>query len=376
VTGYSVVAIEAAAAGAPADAPRVQTGVRLGTGATSATLTLDAAKQYDIEVRSLAGARMSEAFAPVAPGTTPGEPGTVDTTAPSLSTSPALTGDTVVQARSITVNSDGDVFYTTDGTDPTVADMPSATAKLLKTGETIPVTAEMTLNVVAFDAAGNKSPVLTGKVAPAPAAAAVSPTAIVVDSFGAGRINLSWDAVADATDYRVKVFRNPGNGQPQVELTELERIVTTPSVAFEGLTPNPVAATGQTQEKYNFRISARTPAGTAFSSPATTVNQFIPGDDVTVGLARYRAGNEFRLEGTGTAVGATITFYRPNATNTGPGAAITVGGTALRTTVVAGATPAAGDWALTVPAPLPTNPGTLWIKSDKGGVASLAVRTD
>ena len=101
--------------------------MRLGAAATTTTLTLDPAKQYDFEVRSLAGPRMSEAFAPVTPGNTPGDPG--DVTPPTLTTNPGPRR-TMAERQVVTVTSDGDVYYTTDGSDVRPGDMPSATAKL------------------------------------------------------------------------------------------------------------------------------------------------------------------------------------------------------------------------------------------------------
>jgi hypothetical protein len=364
VTGYSVVAIEAAPAGAPADAPRNQTGVRLGAAATTTTLTLDPAKQYDIEVRSIAGPRMSEAFAPVTPGSTPGGPG--DETPPTLSTTPALS-DTAVQTRSVTVTSDGDVYYTTDGSDPTLADMPADNATLY----TAPIqvaAANTTIKLAAFDASGNITR-LQGVASPAPAATAAVPTGLTVESVGAagadaaapqGRVSLSWNAVQDATDYRVQAWTVVGTGTSAVatRAAQFDKIVTTPTADITNLPKN---TDGQ---RYRFRVASRTPAATAFSANSGMVDATVAGDEVAIELADYRTGNEFRLGGSASIVGATITVLRSNTAGTAP--TTTVLGTAPVTAV---APPeVGGEWELRI-APPPANPGKVFIRSSQGGVA-------
>jgi Chitobiase/beta-hexosaminidase C-terminal domain len=364
VTGYSVVAIEAAPAGAAADAPRNQTGVRLGAAATNTTLTLDPAKQYDIEVRSIAGPRMSEAFTggPTAGGTTGGQDGV----GPSLTSTPALS-ETVANASSVTVAGSTDVYYTTDGTDVLTGDVPSATAKVYS--GPIPITAANTrVNVVGFDAAGDTTR-LTGLVSPAAAAAATVPTDVRVESVGAaganatapqGRVNLSWTAVKDATDYRVQVWTVTGTGATAAvtRAAAFDKIVTTSTAEITNLPKN---TDGQ---RYRFRVAARTPAATTFSTNSTQVDATVPGDEVAIELADYRTGNEFRLGGSASLVGATITVLRSNAAGTAP--TTTVVGTAAVTAV---APPeVGGEWELRI-APPPVNPGKVFIKSSQGGVA-------
>ena len=368
VTGYNVVAIEAAPAGAPADAPRNQTGVRLGAAATNATLTLDPAKQYDFEVRSIAGPRMSEAFKAASPATTPGT-GTdaQDGVGPELTSTPALS-ETVANASSVTVSGSTDVYYTTDGTDVLTGDVPSATAKVY-TGP-IPITAANTrVNVVGFDAAGDTS-TLTGLVSPAPAAAAAVPTGLAVESVSGagadpaapqGKVNLSWTAVKDATDYRVQAWTVTGTGTNAVvtRAAQYDKVVTTSTAEITNLPKN---TDGQ---RYRFRVASKTPAGTAFSGNSTPVDATVPGDSVAIELADYRTGTEFRLGGSASIVGATITVYRGNAAGTA--ATTTVLGTAPVTAV---APPeVGGEWELRISPPPATAPGTVFIKSSQGGVA-------
>jgi hypothetical protein len=362
VTGYSVVAIEKLAA---ADAPRPQVGMRLGATATSTTLTLDPAKQWDIEVRSLAGPRMSEAFAPVTPGNTPGEPG--DVTPPTLSTTPGLSA-TAVLTRSVAVTSDGDVYYTTDGSDPTLFDMPADNA-VLYTAPIQVTAANTTIKLAAFDAAGNITR-LQGVASPPAAAVAAVPTGLTVDSVAAagpdaaapqGRVSLSWNAVPDATEYRVNAWTVVGVGANAVvtRAAQFDKRVTTPNAEITNLPKN---TDGQ---KYRFRVASRTPAATTFSANSAPIDATVAGDDVAIEQADFRAGVDFRLGGSGSIVGSTVTIYRGNAAGT------------AATTLVLGTAPVTalappeigGEWELRL-APAPTTaPGTVFIKSSNGGVA-------
>jgi hypothetical protein len=366
VTGYSVVAIEKAAATAPADAPRNQTGVRLGAAATSTTLTLDPAKQYDFEVRSIAGPRMSEAF--TATGTaTPGTGTSAqDGVGPTLTSTPTLS-ETVANAASVTVSGSTDVYYTTDGSAVLTGDVPSATAKVY-TGPIPITTANTRVNVAGFDAAGDTT-VLTGLVSPAPAAVAAVPTGLAVEGvIGAGpdaaapkgQVNLSWTGVKDATDYRVQVWTVAGTGTTATvtRAAQFDKIVTTSTAEITNLPKN---ADGQ---KYRFRVASRTPASTAFSANSTNVDAAVPGDTVGIEQADYKTGVDFRLGGSGSIVGATITVLRSNAAGTAP--TTTVLGTAPVTALVA--PEVGGEWVLRI-APPPANPGKVFIRSSQGGVA-------
>jgi Chitobiase/beta-hexosaminidase C-terminal domain len=365
VTGYSVVAIEALPAGAAADTPRIQTGVRVGATATTATLTLDPAKQYDIEVRSIAGTGMSAPFTggPTAGG---GTTSAQDGVGPELTSTPALS-ETVANAASVTVSGSDDIYYTTDGSDVLTGDVPSATAKVY-TGPIPITTANTRVNVVGFDAAGDTS-TLTGLVSPAPAAVAAVPTGLTVESVGGagadpaapqGRVSLSWTGVKDATDYRVQVWTVVGTGTTATvtRAAQYDKIVTTSTADITNLPKN---ADGQ---RYRFRVASRTPAATTFSANSTPVDAAVPGDTVAIELADYRTGTEFRLGGSGTIVGATITVLRSNTAGTAP--TTTVLGTAPVTAV---APPeVGGEWELRI-APPPANPGKVFIRSSQGGVA-------
>nr|WP_157358992.1 fibronectin type III domain-containing protein [Arthrobacter sp. Soil782] len=141
VTGYSVVAIDQAIT----NGQQVQLGMRTGASATQSTIAnLNPASTYTVEVRSLAGPRMSDAYT-VAPATVP-QPG--DTTVPTLALSPAPDPGAVIQTNSVTVTGDGQNFFTTDGSPVVSGGLPSDTARLYTTP--IAITGPTTLKVASI----------------------------------------------------------------------------------------------------------------------------------------------------------------------------------------------------------------------------------
>ncbi|HEY0125777.1 MAG TPA: hypothetical protein VGB58_01425, partial [Blastococcus sp.] len=139
---------------------------------------------------------------------------------------------------------------------------------------------------------------------------------------------------------------------------QFDKIVTTPTAAITNL---PKSADNQ---KYRFRVASRTPNATTFSANSGIVDAAVPGDSVAIELADFRTGTEFRLGGSASIVGATITVLRSNAAGTAP--TTTVIGTAPVTAV---APPeVGGEWELRI-APPPANPGKVFIRSSQGGVA-------
>ncbi|HWT22900.1 MAG TPA: fibronectin type III domain-containing protein, partial [Solirubrobacteraceae bacterium] len=130
VTGYSVVAIEDETS---AFGEQSQVGVRTGAPSTRTTIDgLDPAESYTVEVRSLAGARMSEAFAVTVPGQTPDAP-TGDLTAPVVTATPEPVDGIAAKTKTVTLvaNEDVDIYYTTDGSGVLAnGDLPSDTAQL------------------------------------------------------------------------------------------------------------------------------------------------------------------------------------------------------------------------------------------------------
>ncbi len=372
VTGYSVTAID--------QANQRQEGYRVGANATQVVVDgLTGGSLYGIEVRSMVGNDMGAPFALAGTITPPGEDGTPDTTAPVLTTDPVLTGTTAVVApnRSLTLSADeGTIYYTLDGspvTTETDGNVPSPSA-LIYQGP-IAITADNTAVAIAvIDAAGNATHA-SGVVSPAPAAAAVTPTGLAITSTGGagpdpaapqGRVALAWNPVTDAVSYRVRVFlRTEATATTPLTVTPmpaLDTIVTGTTADVTGLAKS---ADGQ---RYLFRVQSRTGATTPYSTLSAPVNHRVVGDDVAIGLAQFRTGDEFRINGSGTVPGATITVHRTNAAGTGPAAAPIAG----YPTAVVGALEVPGNtgaWDATVdPAPA-VAPTEIWIKSSEGGVS-------
>jgi hypothetical protein len=383
VTGYSVAAVAETANDSGAFR---QTGYQTDAGATQVVLDgLEADAVYDIQVRSIVeGNDMSAPFAlagTVTPGT--GGAGTGDTTAPVLTSTPALNGDTVVvaDARTVTLSADeGSIYYTADGSAVTTqpgGNVPSTTAKLVTSGTAIPITADNTrINVVVIDASGNATH-STGLVSPKPAALAVAPTGVAIVGFtgagpanNAGTISVGWNPVPDATEYQVRVYD--------------QTIGTTGATLLPQYDTTAVGATNATvtglpkseaNHRYLVRVRAKTPAATTYGpiSGGVAPTAIVPGDTIGVVSARWRAGDELEIRGSGTNVGAIITAYPSNAAGTGPGTRPLAG----YPTGVVGALDATGTgpWAIVVdPAPA-ANPGDIWVKSSEGHFVKVTVET-
>jgi Chitobiase/beta-hexosaminidase C-terminal domain/Fibronectin type III domain len=349
VTGYSV---EAIAKTTSASGEQVQIGKR--TGVTDhATITgLDPAESYDVEVRSLAGPRMSEAFTVNAAAPAPGAP--ADTTRPTLTATPAP-GAGVVETKSVTLAASDpddtkiDIYYTTDGSAALSGDLPSDSAKLYTAGQAIAITAPTQLNAVAFDPAGNSDP-LTGSYAP-PSAADPPPAAPAGLTATAGQesVTLRWTADDPAINrYGVQVYDAGGAKVGPLRET------TVKNLTISGLTAG---------TQYFFTVSASNDNGVTYG-PETGKVAAAPTratDQVTITTAKWKSG-DFRVTGTASVVGATVSLRvgAPDGPSLGNAA------------VTAAAPPATGgvyDFRLRNGAAPASNPGTIYVVSNGGGVA-------
>jgi hypothetical protein len=337
VTGYSVEAVGAA----DPSGQTVTRGLRVRASASQTTLTgLDPAETYTFEVRSQAGDKMSVPFS----AATAGAP--ADTTAPTLTLSPGPATGSVVEAGSVTVSSNGQVFYTTDGAPVISGDMPSDTAKLY-TGP-IPITGPTTVKVAAFDQAGNFVSA-EGDYKPLSVAALAAP-ANLAGSQTQNSVALTWDAVAGADGYQVSVYDAAG-----AQLANQPPVTAVPKQSITGLTA------GTT---YQFSVATKNAAGAGSNSAKLTKKTDAATDRVTITSAKWKSG-DFRIVGTGSLVGATVQAYRVNADGT-LGAAIT----GANAPVVVAAPPGIGDYSIRLRTNVPaTNPGRIFVKSSGGGIA-------
>jgi hypothetical protein len=347
VTGYSV---EAIAKTTSASGEQVQIGRRTGPNANSTTITgLAAGESYDVEVRSLAGARMSEAFTVSAATPAPDAP--ADTSLPTLSADPAPdAGGATVETKTVALagaDPDGakvDIYYTTDGSPAITGDLPSDGAQLY-TGP-IAIAQPTQLHAVVFDAAGNHTELL-GSYAP-PTAADPPPAAPTGLTATAGQesVTLRWTADDPAINkYRVTVH---GPAADQVQETTVKNLTVT------GLT----AGTA-----YSFTVAASNDGGATYGAESTSASATPTKltDRVTIGTAKWKSG-DFRVTGTASQVGATVTIRVGSPTGQSLGQAA----------VTAAAAPATGgeyDFRLRNGAAPATNPGTIYVVSSGGGVA-------
>jgi hypothetical protein len=346
VSGYSVVAIEETAS---AFGEQDQVGKRTGAPATRATIDgLDPAEDYTVEVRSLAGDRMSEAFAVLVPGAQPTEP-TGDLTAPELTVSPAAVDGAITETKfvTLTANEAVDIYYTTDGS-PALdnGDVPSDSAKLY-TGP-IAITAETQLRFVAFDRAGNFD-LGDGVFAP-PAQADPAPAApaLGASTGGEGTLTLRWTATDPTiTGYGVQLYDN-ADGLPMGGLRE---------TTAKSLTINDLAA-----GSYSFTVKAKNGSGYGAESDRSAPLTVAPATDrITIGTSRWKAG-DFRVTGTGSSVGATITIR--SGSPTGPSL-----GTGRITPAPAPAIGGIYDLRFRDGAAPATRPLTIYVTSSLGGKA-------
>jgi hypothetical protein len=346
VTGFDVEAIQQDASTL---GEKSIVGKRAGATATHVDLSgLDAAQGYDVEVRSMAGDKMSAPFTVQVP--TPTDLG--DTTPPTLSISPAATG-AVTTTSTITLNGEtgSDIYYTLDGSPVISGDLPSSSSKRY-TGP-IAISGKVELNAVAFDRAGNFKTVAGVFEAPADGVPAPAVVSAITGSAGQANVTLSWAAPeTGVTGYGIQAYVMNAAGTAKVASGTL-KTTTAKTITINSLNPG---------TEYWFTVKAQNSSG--YGPASTEQGPFIPTkvtDTVTIGTAKWKSG-DFRVTGSGSAVGAFLEVHAGSPTGTllargqvePPVAPATVGTYDIR--VRNAAAPA-------------TNPGKIYVVSENGGQA-------
>ncbi|RBY76972.1 hypothetical protein DQ239_12390 [Blastococcus sp. TF02-09] len=251
-----------------------------------------------IEVRTVTDAGESWPPALVGSPADGGAGGNTDTTAPTVSATPA--GGTVTADPTITLatSADGQIYYTLDGTSPLDGVDAGADANLYTAPFPLGLSAakpSVTLKYVAFDAAGNTSFVKTETYTLGTAAAPGAPVLGAVTP-GNNSAVVNWTAPTPGsqpiTGYTVTATPPTGPARTATALPGSTQATVT------GLTNGTV---------YTVTVTATNAVGTGAPSAAKTVTPAAPAaDTITVTRAQWKTG-DFRIQGTGSEAGATIT---------------------------------------------------------------------
>jgi hypothetical protein len=343
VTGFDVAAVQQSLS---AEGDHTVLGKRTSENATHAVISgLKPDQGYDIEVRSMAGDAMSKPYTVQAAA--PSELG--DTTPPALTVSPANT-EAINTASTVTLSSEqgADIYYTTDGKPAVAGGLPSDTAKHYVAP--IALSAQVTINAVAFDRAGNFD-TFTGVYKP-PADTSPAPAAVtaITGTAGPASVTLSWAAPeAGVTGYGIQAYVG---GVKSGTLKE----TTAKTLTINGLNPG---------TDYFFTIKAKN--GSGYGPESTPYGPLTPvklTDRITIGTAKWKSG-DFRVTGTGSTVGAFVEIR--NATATGYGT--TVLGRGQVEPPVAPETVGSFDIRQRNANAPAVNPGKIYVVSENGGVA-------
>jgi hypothetical protein len=288
--------------------------------ATSGTVDgLDPAATYDFQVRAItADGKSSTPFTVgTSAGTAPQTPGVQPQL--SLSPTPGSTPGTVVQANTVTAQTDaGSTIWYTLETDPNQPNPVVSGGSVVDAALPFPsggltIDKKVTVHVAALNKA-NLIETATGTYEPVTVTAAPAAPAPKVTSSQA-TATVTWVPVSGET-YTVTTFKS--DGAPTPAFTQ----VGSPAPAT-----SPFVVQNLTKGTYGFVVTATNAAGT---TPSARVDVEVTGvvDTLTVARATWKAG-DFRVEGTTSApVGTVVTLKG------------TVGGTVVTstTTVTAPAT--------------------------------------
>jgi hypothetical protein len=353
VTGYSVEAIRQS----PVNGENEVIGKRVGPDAEQVSLNgLSASQGYDVEVRSIAAGKMSDAYTvQTSAASNPG-----DTTVPAaLTASPAKTGD-VTTASEVTLKSEPgtEIYYTTDGSPAIDGGLPADNATFYN-GPII-ISAQVTIHAVAFDRAGNFTE-FTGTFKP-PVDTSPAPSAVttIVGAAGQESVKLDWAAPdGNPTSYTVKTYLRNIAADGAISYS------AAPESGPKDTSARTLTVTGlKPGTDYWFTVTAKNASG---SSPESNkVGGFTPTkvtDTVTIATAKWKSG-DFRVTGSGSFAGANLEIR--NAGASGPGTTVLGQGRMDAAVPPAGPTYDIRVRGTSAPG---GNPGKIYVVSSGGGVA-------
>jgi len=374
VTGYSV---EAIAGTANAAGERVQNGTRVGVTATQTTIRgLAPGEVYTVEVRSSSTAvdgstKLSAAFPVQVPAsgditapalTATPTPGTLVTAPAPTSTGVTLKATDPAAADPSASDPKAQIWYTKDGKEPfNLAGDPSPTATLY-TGA-IPVASLTTpteIRAMAWDPSNNHSNQVIGfyvKAAADPVPPA--PTALIATA-GQASVTLQWTSTdTTVTGWGVQLYKRDASNTLVADGPLRET------------TAKPMTITGLTAgAHYAFTVKAKNTVGYGLESAMSTPDAIPTAitDQVTITLAKWKL-KDFRVIGTGSLIGATVTIRIGTATAC-PLDGTLVGSPGLVVAAVLPATGGAFDFRFKDAAAGATQPAWICAFSSGGGISA------
>ena len=284
ITGYRATAVGQTTT----NNAQVEIGRRIaGRAAAGTTITgLSDTETYDIEVVAISS--VGQTFPPIT------VQAQTDTTAPTVSASLSTGSYPIAQKVSLTASEAGsEIYYTTDGTDPVLADVLAPAA--VHFTAPIDITQNTTLKFVAFDPSGNVSEIgertYTITNTPTPDA----PT-FGTATAGPGQITLNWTAAdSSITGYGVQVYDQAGTALGDLRET------TTTSITITGLTGD---------VPHFFTVQARNANG--YGPASERLGPLTPQGAVVANAGPDRAGvprnTRVTLSGAGSSPGATYAW--------------------------------------------------------------------
>lgn len=305
ITGYRVTAVSQTMTGNE----QVEIGRRIsGQAAKATTITgLSSTESYAVEIASVSSVGETFPRVPALPVT--------DTTPPTVSAAPGGASFAIPQQVTLSANEPGsEIYYTTDGTDPALGDILSATAIHYTTAITI--SQNTTLKYFAFDPAGNASTIGTQAYVitntPVPAAPVFGSSTV-----GQNQVTLTWSSTdPSVTGFSIQPYDQAGGTVGVAQETSATMIT------ISGLTAD---------TPYFFTVKARNTNGygpeSAKIGPLSPLGAVVANAGPDQLVARKTTASTVTLTGAGSTAGASYLWEQVTTGATDPDK-VTLSGTA------------------------------------------------